>query len=272
MDIKAIVSDLDDTLLLEDHRIGQYSENTLKKAQSMGVKVILASGRSPESMVGYAGQLGLNQYYIANNGATIVNATTGDTVRNLAFTLEQTKACLAFAQKHGIYAQTYLGNEFFYSQPNTQVANEYGRATRLKGTYVENLAETWHHPSSKIVLIMQAEKVDELWAKGEEELGDWVQFTTSKASFLELVPKGATKGKALEWLEENGVIDAQSTMVFGDSINDLSMLNWAGYPVAIGNAREELKAVAKYTAPPHNEEGVAQTVEKFVVKGEHFID
>ena len=51
----------------------------------------------------------------------------------------------------------------------------------------------------------------------------------------------------------------------GDSPNDIAMLNAVGMPVAVGNAEEEVKAVAKYIAPPNHEDGVAEAIERFVL-------
>lgn len=271
MYIQTIVSDLDDTLLLEDHTIGEYTVSVLKKAQEKGIQVMLASGRAPKSMEKYVQQLNLQLPYIANNGATVVDPKTDEILYNLQFTAHQVRACLQLAKQNGIYAQTYYNDHFYYSTDQTDFQQGYEESTGLEGIYVDQIEAIWEHPSSKVLFILDPQRVPELYDKGVKELGDWVHFTVSKPYFLELSPKEANKGYGLKWLEEKGILNRESTMAFGDSLNDISMLSWAGYPVAMGNARQEAKEIAKYVTASNQEQGVGRAVEQLVIKGDNKI-
>ncbi len=271
MEIKTIVSDLDDTLLLDNHTIDNFTVKTLNKAKKMGKQVILASGRSPESMLPFIRQIGLEALYIANNGATITNAKTSEVVYNLTFKPELVRAFLHFAAEHQVYAQVYDKGFFYYSTENTGINEVYATVTNLQGKYMENIATKWNKDTSKVVMIMDEEMVPILWEKALNQFGEQVSITTSKPTFLEFTPPKATKGDALAWLEEEGMLSAETTMAFGDSMNDLTMLTWSKYSVAIGNARDEIKSITKYIAPTNNENGVAKTVEKFIIKGEKWL-
>jgi len=59
----------------------------------------------------------------------------------------------------------------------------------------------------------------------------------------------------------------EEVMAIGDSFNDVEMFRYAGLAVAMGNAREEIKAAADCVAPPNEEEGVAAVLEQFILRG-----
>ena len=270
--IKILVSDLDDTLLSKDHIIEEYTVDMIQKAREKGIQMILASGRSPKSMEKYVIQLGLRLPYVGDNGATIVDPLTQNKLHQLLFTPEQVGTCLQFAKEHQLYAQAYDEDSFYYNVQGTDLEKEYTQATGLKGLYVKNLEEKWNAPSSKILLVLEPERVPALFQQAQDRYGKWLKVTTSKPYFLEFSPKQATKGKALQWLEAQGYIQRESAMVFGDSLNDESMLSWAKYPVAMENGREEVKKIAWKIAPPNSQQGVGQMIEKLLTdnKGEMF--
>lgn len=270
--IQTIVSDLDDTLLMEDHTIGDYTVQVINQVRQKGIQFILASGRSPKSMAPFVHQLNLNLPFVANNGATVVDTKTGEFLYDLQFSPQQVRACLQFAKENGVYVQAYHRDHFYYSIKGTGCDTEYEYATKMEGIYMEGIEKNWDHPSSKVLMMMAPEKVEALYHKGVAAFGEWVQFTTSKANFLELNPKEASKGNALKWLAEKGILKQNSTMVFGDSLNDISMLSWAGYPVAMENARQEAKDIAKFISLSNNSQGVGRAIERLILKGEQKID
>ena len=78
-------------------------------------------------------------------------------------------------------------------------------------------------------------------------------------------PTGAGKGEAVRWLAKHMGVEIENTMGFGDYLNDLEMLGAVGCPVAVGNAADEVKQIAKMVVPACADDGVAQTIEKYVL-------
>ena len=88
----------------------------------------------------------------------------------------------------------------------------------------------------------------------------------SKPFYLEMTDHGATKGAAvLDLAERFGVLPGE-VMCFGDSGNDLSMIECAGVGVVMGNARAEIQEHADLIAPTNQDEGVAQILEQYVLQ------
>jgi len=94
------------------------------------------------------------------------------------------------------------------------------------------------------------------------------QVTTSFAHNVEVNAMCASKGRALQTLAEILGIHQQYVAAIGDQINDLSMFDYANYPIAMGNAVDEVKRVAVVETLTNTEDGVAAAIEKYIIKGE----
>ncbi len=82
--------------------------------------------------------------------------------------------------------------------------------------------------------------------------------------FLEFASPEVTKGTGVAFVAEHLGFTAAETVAFGDGENDLELLEWAGYGVAVANAHPRLLELADHVCPPVEEEGVAQVLEAYV--------
>ena len=76
---------------------------------------------------------------------------------------------------------------------------------------------------------------------------------------------GVTKGRALMTLAEGLSIEREEIIAIGDNYNDISMLEYAGFPVAMGNSVEPLKRVAKFVTSSNDEDGVAKALREILI-------
>ena len=83
--------------------------------------------------------------------------------------------------------------------------------------------------------------------------------------FLEFASPEVTKGSGMEFLAEHMGFSAERTVAFGDGENDVELLEWAGYGVAVENAHERVLAVADLVCPGPAEQGVAQVLDAFAL-------
>ena len=116
----------------------------------------------------------------------------------------------------------------------------------------------------KCLAVGPKDKLIPLEAEAKELLGDRIDAFRSSDFFLELVPKGIDKGAALGRLLELLGLTPEALIAMGDNYNDLGMLRLAGTSVAMGNAPEDIKAVASYVTRTNNEDGVAYALEELV--------
>lgn len=119
---------------------------------------------------------------------------------------------------------------------------------------------------NKAVSAVDADFLDKQIPKIPAELYDRFEIFKSRDILLEWSPKGVHKANGLMKLIEYLGIDRSEVMACGDEGNDLSMVEWAGLGVAMANATDELKSVAKVILPKSNDEdGIAWAVEKYVL-------
>jgi Cof subfamily protein (haloacid dehalogenase superfamily) len=255
--IDAIVTDLDDTLLNAQAELSPYTLAVLNQAKAQGVRIIAASGRAAYSMLPYMKALDTGLPYIACNGAELVNPDH-TVMETIAFAPEQARAIILYLRAQGFYVQCYRGDTFYYERECLASVN-YRRSSGMPGQAVGDLAAFVTFPTPKLLSVQTPEEVARLYPLIQKEFPS-ASFTVSKPYFLEAEPPCVSKGAALNKLADTLHLSPERTLVFGDSLNDLTMLNYAVHSVAMGNARDEVKRAARYVCGTNAEDGVARFI------------
>ena len=110
-------------------------------------------------------------------------------------------------------------------------------------------------------MVDDPDRLDALRPRLEARFGERLFIAKSLPYFLELASPAISKGSGLAFVAEQLGFAAERTIAFGDGENDLELLEWAGFGVAVANAHDELKVGADWICPSAEEEGVAQVVE-----------
>ena len=84
--------------------------------------------------------------------------------------------------------------------------------------------------------------------------------------FLEFASPNVTKAAGLDFVAEHVGFPREQTVAFGDGENDIELVEWAGYGVAVANAHERVRELADFVCPSVDEEGVAQVLEAFLAR------
>src|SRR5205814_7796017 len=99
-----------------------------------------------------------------------------------------------------------------------------------------------------------------------DRFGERLYISKSLPYFLEFASRDVTKASGLEFVAEHLGFSRERTVAFGDGENDIELVDWAGYGVAVANAHERVKEVADFVCPSVDEEGVAQVLEAFLAR------
>lgn len=269
MAYKMIVLDLDDTLLRDDLTISPRTKKALMNAQDLGVKVVLASGRPTFAMHKIANELHLKDYgsYILSfNGAKITNCQDGEELLSSTLLPEIVHRLYDISCREDVWIHTYVGDLIVTEQSNPFTDIE-GKITGLPIQVVDSFVEAVTAPVVKVLMLNDPQKLAIVEQKLQLEFAGALSVMRSKPFFLEFTEAGVTKGTSIGHLIEQLGIKREEVMAFGDSFNDLSMIEFAGLGVAMGNAQDEIKAKADYIADTNMNDGVAKVVEEFVLKG-----
>lgn len=269
-EISLLALDLDDTLLREDLTISFHTKNVLKRVEEAGIIVVLASGRSPKAMERYARDLGLHKrpgYLVCNNGTTIQESHTGTIVKEYFLPIEAALAVFDLVDAEGFPVQIYEDGTIYVSRRN-EYADIDQKLTGLRQVVVDNFRSFLAAGAQKMVIPGDPALLKPLEVLLKTFIGDRVTIFTSKPYFLEILPPATGKGEALAVVAQMLGIDRNQVLAIGDSMNDESMIRWAGYGVAMLNGDPRIKAIAKaVTSRTNEEDGVADFVEQHLLKG-----
>jgi Cof subfamily protein (haloacid dehalogenase superfamily) len=261
--IDAIVTDLDDTLLNEESELPPYTLDVLSRAMQKGVRVIPASGRAAFSMLRFMQKLNTGLPYIACNGGQLVSA---DHIVTDTVTLppERAREIIRYLKHHGFYVQCYR-DEHFYYDVECVASESYRNSSHMIGHAVGDLEAFADFPTPKLLSVHTPQEVARMYPVIQTAFPD-ISFTISKPYFLEAEPLGVSKGAALKRLAKVLDLSHEHTLVFGDSLNDLTMLDFAVHSVAMGNARDEVKQAARHVCGTNAQDGVARFVQQYVLQ------
>ena len=257
MQIDAIVSDLDDTLLNDQSVLSPYTLAVFAQAKTRGIRVIPASGRAAHGMRRFAQQLDTGLPYIACNGGQLVNAD--HTIMETEYlSPERAREIIRYMRRNNFYIQSYRDEHFYYDQ-ECDASTGYKRSSAMHGHAVGDLEAFQDFPTPKLLCVQEPAEVARLYPLVQAEFPD-ISFTISKPYFLEAQPTGVSKGSALQKLAALLSLTPERTLVFGDSLNDMSMLDYAVHSVAMGNARDEVKQAARHICLTNAQDGVAHFI------------
>ena len=265
LNIELIALDIDGTLVDSNKRITENTKKAIFKFIDMGGKLAIASGRSVTGLKQYVDELKLEKlggYLISFNGSVIVDLKTGKTVSETLIYPEFFPEILECAERNNISIATYKDDMAITQKSKDKYFFEETSLNNLKVVYVENLLEELTYPVPKFLLTDETRDLEQAELNMRKQL-KCVNVFRSEPYYLELVPKGLDKGKALTKLCEYIKIDVSKTLACGDGYNDIPLIKSAGIGVAMGNAQQPVKAAADFITLSNDEDGVAYAMEKF---------
>lgn len=265
MSVKLIAVDMDDTLLDHSVQVSPRTKEVLQQAAVQGVKVTIATGRMYCSALPFAVQLGLNVPLITYNGALIKNVISGETLLHQPIDAALAHKVLAFFKERGWYIQSYV-DDVLYVEQKDEHALYYEKLAGVESVAIGSKLYELEQPATKLLAMLEAGQMQAVAQEVKARFGDKLAVTNSKPTYLEMVNPLANKGAALSYLAGMLGIKQEEVMAIGDSNNDIDMLKYAGWGVAMGNASDKVKAAAKFVTKCNDEDGVAEAVIKYVLE------
>ena len=211
----------------------------------------------------YLEEAGIDDPVICYQGAVVAEPATGRFLRHEPIPLELAREAVAALQEEEFHVNCYVGDELYVAEL-TPEAERYASFQRLPIHAVGDLLAWLAEPPTKLVTIDEPEVLDGLEARLKARFDGRLYISKSLPYFLEFASPEVTKASGLAFLAEHLGFTAERTVTFGDGENDVELLEWAGFGVAVANAHERVLAVADWVCPPAVEEGVAQVIEAYL--------
>lgn len=266
---------MDGTLLNSRHEVSEHTRNVIKKAHDLGVHIIITTGRLYANAEAYSNYIGVKSPVIASNGAVIRGIERDEIIYKSIFDeklcvkllniFDQYNAKPAFNTPDRVYIQSLKLKLFL------KFIKLHGRLNKtFKISYVPTKRYWFRIFSKETNNIVKCELIDkdsEKLRNIREELLDIedIEIVSSSGHNIEITKKGVSKGGAVASLAEYYNIKREEIMAIGDSENDLSMIEFAGTGIAMGNAIEKVKEKACYITDTNDNDGVAKAISKFVL-------
>ncbi|OPZ85060.1 MAG: Sugar phosphatase YidA [bacterium ADurb.Bin429] len=256
-----IALDLDLTFLDDAHQISPRNRAAVLRCAEMGAKVVLSSGRMYRCTLPYLHLLGLDAPLITYNGAFIKQESTGEVWLDEHLDLGVAREIVDFCAARDLNLNYYLDDNLYVAKINPW-AELYSARTTAPLNPVGDLRTLTDRAPTKVLIVADPGCIAELYVEMSATYGDRAYVTISNVEYLEFMPKGVDKGKALHAVADHCGIPHAKTIAFGDAGNDIPLIRAAGLGVAMENAKPEAKAVAGRIAPPYDEDGVAAVLEE----------
>ena len=288
--IKMIVMDMDYTLLNDEGKITPYTKQTLIEAEKKGIRLVLSSGRSHITLKDFSSELEMEKhkgFLICVNGISRYNCETNEIKYLQKISLEEEKLLFDNFSKHNVeimgvnddYLYDYVSNEYLkekieYKKENNIVNDIYTGGP--KGIYHDQTKNKYrvinvktfdnNDPVNKVIIAQRKDILDKAIEDTPTSIKDNFTFNKTTDLWLEISPKGVSKGNNLKELAKELNIDLNEIMVFGDGENDLSMLSIVENSVCMLNGMDSVKKQVKYISDyTNNEDGVGRFVRKMIL-------
>ena len=270
-DIKVIAMDLDGTALNHQKQLTERTRAAIQNAAKSGIQIVVATGRTFSSLAPEVLAMPEITCAITSNGAVVNRIPDGAVLLHNYPNPETVSEIAGMIQGEKIDTEVCTGGQAYIGQ------SYYERVLEGKTNRDVQYVKTTRHPVPDIYQFllehrMAIENIN-LNFKTLEEKQQWQQRfqklpgVTPTSSFLFNVELGGattSKAHALQALLDEWQMTSQQVMAFGDSENDLGMIQLAGIGVAMANGMEEVRQAADLLAESNEEDGVAKIIEQLI--------
>ena len=243
---KLVISDLDGTLLNENHLLSEYTKKAIEKLNEKGVPFFLATGRHFIDLFDLKKELKLPETYSIScngarvhgpNGELLISHDINDDIANEVLSLE-----IDAEISHSVFTDDKI---YVFDKKELEA---YGERQHMPFEFVnkdnfkvKNAIKWFYHSENHDKLVKLDNMIKEKWGKH-------IDTMFSMDQCLEIMPKHVSKGYAIKEIAKLENININEIIAFGDWFNDLEMLSIVGKGCIMGNASEKLKK-----ALPNNE-------------------
>ena len=274
MPVKIAALDLDGTTLDNRAQLSEQNKQAIIQAAKKGALVIPCTGRTNAEMPRELMELPQVRYCIMANGAKVLSMEDQKLLFSDCLDRKTAEQAISFASRYRCMCELYMDGHVFVEQHKLEDSTAYGVTPRIR-ELVENTRTGVRQlqvffarhraPVEKINVFFGDLEHRRQFLNDVQVFGNTVEITGSMETNAEINNKTATKGRALQSLAQMLGVKRQEVLAIGDSGNDLSMLSYAGIPLAVANASSKAKLAAVEILPPNDQNAVAYALKKYIL-------
>ena len=268
-----IALDLDGTTLDHQGNLSKENRKAIEYAISLGVHIIIASGRSFQSLPKSVTEIPGIEYAVTSNGASVCQVLTGEKLQNYMIEKKVIHKILELTQDEEIVYEAFIDGHAYADIAYVNDPIRYGASPEaveyVKGTrqFVEDMPAFMKAHAGELesmdIVVRNLELKKRICNK-LECISDKIYLTSSVDQLVEIADKNAGKASGLRYLKEHLQIPREHMAAFGNADNDIDMIEYAGYGYAVENASDNCKRAADYIVRSNDQDGAAQGIYEFL--------
>jgi len=288
---KIVAVDLDGTLLNSFGEVSLATKEVLNKVKERGVEVVLASGRTIDSVENLSLELNTSRYIISGNGAILYDVQEKTILHNRFLNKKQVLDIIKICDETSIFYNVYAENEIitpnlsynvlFYHKENVNKEESKRTVINVVNNVAKYIEESDKNEYLKVTIcdetkfifnsiirkLRTCEDIDVLDVShmSRKKIKVGTAEVDVEYFYTEITNKNVNKWTALEVLLEKLGVSREEVMAIGDNINDKEMVEEAGLGVVTGNSSPMMKEIADVVVADNNSDGVKEALEKYVL-------
>jgi len=263
-----IALDLDGTLLTDKKEISTRTKQIIFNAMKAGHIVVIATGRPHRASINYYHELGMNTPMVNFNGALIHHPK--DEKWGALHTPMPKKTALSVVNTCydlGVYnVLAEIQDNVFLDKYDEEIIDLFQNLGQTYPFTIGNLKDELKEDPTSLLIHPKEEHVEQLRKHFNDHHAEVIEHRKWGApwNIIEIIRKGLNKAVGLQKIAHYYNIPEERIIAFGDEDNDLEMIDYAGVGVAMGNAIDELKSIAKHVTDTNEKDGVGTFLESYL--------
>lgn len=271
MSVKLIAMDLDGTLMAPDHiTVTEKTKSALIKANEIGIKTVIATGRTLSVINNVLKQLPFIDYVIYSNGAAVLDRCKDENIYTKPIPADIVSKIVDILERYPVYYEVYSSGSSHAQESKSGFFKNKDLPQEFLEFYMQSIQN--HNSISDFAKNSEIEKINLFYFDGEyyDEIKEQLyalgglDLTSPVSGDIEMTSAGVNKGEALNGMCKELGFTQEEVMAFGDADNDIEMLQFAGLGIAMANASAECKEAAKYETLSNGEDGIAHAIDKYI--------
>ncbi|WP_310226676.1 Cof-type HAD-IIB family hydrolase [Paenibacillus qinlingensis] len=244
---KIVFFDIDGTLINEDKQVPESTVKAIHELKASGIEPVIATGRAPYFIKPLAELLGIDSYVCLNGGYAVYK---GEPLYHRVIAKSAIEALVAIAAKHQ-HSLVFEGQHAFATDAQDHPF-VHSSVSSLKVDLPSYDPHFWKSNDIYQIFLHIESKDEHLY----EELLSEFKLIRWHEHAMDVLPAGGSKAQGIAAMLELVGLKPEDAVAFGDGLNDMEMLSYVGFGIAMGNSHKDLLPYADHVTTHVDEEGV----------------
>jgi Cof subfamily protein (haloacid dehalogenase superfamily) len=259
-----VLADVDGTLVTEEKVLTKRAQAAVHSLHDAGIRFAITSGRPPKGMAMLFDPLKLDTPISGFNGGLVIKPDLS-IIEQKTVPAEVAAKSVELIRTHGLDVWVYRGNDWLIAKADAPHVDREAWTVKFKPKIVADVAAQLDQVSKVVGVSDDLEAVQRCEAAAKAAFGQRATANRSQPYYLDVTNKDANKGAVVEFLSKHLGVPAAEIATIGDQPTDVPMFKLSGLSIAMGNAPDQVKALANVTTDSYNDEGFAKAMERFIL-------